>query len=162
VTSREDGAAAAGGGRFPAARGRAAALAVAVVCALVNLPSVRPGFIHDDHRIIEQNERIRGLELLPQVVSTGYWMPGDVAGPSLYRPITLLTFTLNHSMGGLRPFGYRVVDLLLHVLNSMLVFRLAGRPAGGAGGVTPAPVPRHAAPRRSAVRRPSGAHGGAG
>ncbi|OLD63243.1 MAG: hypothetical protein AUI47_09785 [Acidobacteria bacterium 13_1_40CM_2_68_5] len=126
MTSREDGAAAAGGGRFPAARGRAAALAVAVVCALVNLPSVRPGFIHDDHRIIEQNERIRGLELLPQVVSTGYWMPGDVAGPSLYRPITLLTFTLNHSMGGLRPFGYRVVDLLLHVLNSMLVFRLAG------------------------------------
>ena len=106
---------------------RAAALAVAVVCALVNLPSVRPGFIHDDHRIIEQNERIRGLERLPQVVSTGYWMPGDVAGPSLYRPITLVTFTLNHSMGGLRPFGYRVVDLLLHVLNCMLVFRLAGR-----------------------------------
>ncbi len=124
MTSREDGAASGGGFRPPAARGRAGALAVAVVCALVNLPAVRPGFIHDDHRIIEQNERIRGLERLPQIVSSGYWTQGDAAGPALYRPITLLTFALNYAAGGLRPFGYRLFNLLLHVLNSVLVFRL--------------------------------------
>jgi len=102
-------------------------LAVAVVCTLVNSASLRPGFIHDDHPIIEQNERLRGLDRLPQVFTTGYWPPGEAAGPALYRPVTLLTFALNRAADGLRPFGFRLVDLLLHVLNTLLVLRLAAR-----------------------------------
>ncbi|OLC55039.1 MAG: hypothetical protein AUH92_02955 [Acidobacteria bacterium 13_1_40CM_4_69_4] len=41
--------------------------------------------------------------------------------------MTLLTFALNHAAGGVQPFGYRLVNLLLHVLNTVLVFLLAGR-----------------------------------
>ncbi|OLC55040.1 MAG: hypothetical protein AUH92_02960 [Acidobacteria bacterium 13_1_40CM_4_69_4] len=73
MISAEDEAARTGDAARPSATRARALLAVAVVCALVNLPAVRPGFIHDDHRIIEQNERIRDLARLPQIVSTGYW-----------------------------------------------------------------------------------------
>ena len=133
---------AAGDGRSLAGRGRGAVLALAAVCALVNSPALGPGFIHDDHPIIEQNERLRGLGRLPQIVTTGYWPPAEAAGPPLYRPLTLLSFALNQAAGGLRPFGFRLVNLLLHALNTVLVLHLAARLLSGPAGRAPgAPRP---------------------
>ena len=105
-------------------------LLLAAVCLLVNLPSLRPGFIHDDHKIIEQNERIRDLSLAPGLFLSGYWTTGDVEVPGLYRPVTILSFALNRAVSGLRPFPFRAVNLLLHLLNTLLVFWIARRVVG--------------------------------
>ena len=115
---------------------RRSVLALAAVCLLVNLPALRPGFIHDDHKIIEQNDRIRDLSRLPLLFKSGYWTTGDVLIPSLYRPVTILSFALNHAATGLRPFPFRLVNLLLHLLNTLLVYRLAVR-IFGPGAVRP-------------------------
>ncbi|MBI1951963.1 MAG: tetratricopeptide repeat protein [Acidobacteria bacterium] len=130
----KDGQDAAGAGR-----GRLPVLALAAVCLLVNLPSLRPGFIHDDHKIIEQNDRIRDLSRLPLLFESGYWTTGDIEVPSLYRPLTILSFALNHAVSGLRPFPFRMVNLLLHLLNAFLVFRLAARVFGPGAVRPPAP-----------------------
>jgi tetratricopeptide (TPR) repeat protein len=106
---------------------RRSLLALAAVCLLVNLPALRPGFIHDDHKIIEQNERIRDLSRAPRLFGSGYWTTGDVEVPSLYRPVTILSFALNHAVSGLRPFPFRLFNLLAHLLNTWLVFRIAER-----------------------------------
>ncbi len=112
-------------------------LLVAVVCVLVNLGALRPGFIHDDHRIIEQNGLTGDLRHVPEIFRSGYWSTGDVQVPNLYRPVTILSFAIGRTVHGLRPLGFRLVDLLLHTLNALLVFLLAQRllpRTGSAGG----------------------------
>src|SRR6185503_19028861 len=109
-----------GPGTTAASGARRSVLLLAAVCLLVNLPSLRPGFIHDDHKIIEQNERIRDLSVAPRLFLSGYWTTGDVEVPGLYRPVTILSFALNHAVSGLRPFPFRAINLLLHLLNTLL------------------------------------------
>lgn len=112
-------------------------LAVALAVALVGgLPSLKPGFIHDDHRIIEQNQLVQDPARLTEILARGYWTVDDRQVPNLYRPVTILSFALNRMATGPLPAGFRAVDLLLHVLVTGLVFGVARRmtrPAGGAG-----------------------------
>ena len=122
---------------------RAAALAVVIAAIAINAPSLVPGFIHDDHRIIEQNAWLGDLAHLPEIFRRGYWSVDRQEVPNLYRPVTIASFALDHAAGGLRPLGYRLVNLLLHALVSLLVFFLArrlleGPPGGGTGCTRPA------------------------
>ncbi len=43
------------------------------------------------------------------------------------RPIAMLTFALNHLLGGLNPLGYKITNLLIHLVNSSLIFFLVRR-----------------------------------
>jgi len=110
-------------------------LLIAVVCVLVNLGALRPGFIHDDHRIIEQNGLTSDLRHVPEIFRSGYWSTADLHVPNLYRPVTILSFAIGRTVHGLRPLGFRLVDLLLHTLNALLVLLLARRvmPRTGSG-----------------------------
>jgi Flp pilus assembly protein TadD len=112
---------------------RRALFAVACAAVLAGLPSLAPGFIHDDHRIIEQNELIRDPRRIPEILTRGYWTVDENAVPNLYRPVTILSFAASHAVGGLEPAGYRAVNLALHALVAALVYLLARRVLGGAG-----------------------------
>lgn len=123
-------------------RGRRAALAaVALVAALASLPSLLPGFIHDDHRIIEQNELLRDPARLGDLLRSGYWSVGEREVANLYRPLTILSFAFNYALGGGAPLGYRLLNLLLHLLVTVLVYLLAERiapPGKGRAPIDPA------------------------
>lgn len=41
-----------------------------------------------------------------------------------YHPITMLTLAFNYSISGLEPFSYMLVNYLLHIINTLLVFYL--------------------------------------
>lgn len=112
-------------------RPKRAVLLLVAVCLLANFGALRPGFIHDDHRIIEQNDLTADLKHLPQIFSSGYWSTADERVTNLYRPLTILSFALDRAVHGLRPLGFRLVNLLLHLLATVLVFRLAGRSFAG-------------------------------
>jgi protein O-mannosyl-transferase len=117
---------------------RAAVVVVALVAIGVNLQSLAPGFIHDDHRIIEQNELIRSPASLPRMLTQGYWSVDEHSVPNLYRPVTILSFALNYAFTGARPLGYRWVNLVLHALACLLVLALARRVlVGGVDGRVP-------------------------
>jgi Flp pilus assembly protein TadD len=109
---------------------RREAAIVGVVTVVAALPSLLPGFIHDDHHLIEQNELLRGLSRVPEILTRGYWTVGDTAVPNLYRPVTILSFLANHAIGGVQPFGYRLVNLGLHLMVALLVLALARRVLG--------------------------------
>jgi hypothetical protein len=51
---------------------------------------------------------------------------GDVSANFALRPLTYLSFFLNHSIGGLNPIGYRALNVLIHCTNAFLTFRLSG------------------------------------
>ena len=69
-------------------------------------------FVHDDLTLIQQNRTVTELR----------W--GDIFSHRVYRPVRTLTYALNYWAGGLDPTGYHLFNLLLHALNSILVYWL--------------------------------------
>lgn len=51
----------------------------------------------------------------------------DVTTNFMLRPVAYLTFSLNYLIGGMNPVGFRIVNLAIHILNSLFVFACIGR-----------------------------------
>ncbi|KAJ8922613.1 hypothetical protein NQ315_007645 [Exocentrus adspersus] len=49
----------------------------------------------------------------------------DSGSHGSYRPLCVLTFRLNHLLGGSQPWGYHLVNVLLHCLATALLIRVA-------------------------------------
>ncbi len=76
-------------------------------------------FVGDDIPNIVQNPHIRMTHLtLDQIV--------QVRESPSPRPLSNLTFALNHYIHRYRVFGYHFVNLLLHVITAVLIFYTAG------------------------------------
>ncbi|MCJ8267931.1 MAG: tetratricopeptide repeat protein [Psychrosphaera sp.] len=81
---------------------------------LVYYPSLMVPFYLDDRESILTNVSVHSptLDLL-------------VNGPNRMRIIGYFTLWLNYQIGGIEPFGYHLVNILLHAVNSLLVYVLA-------------------------------------
>jgi len=80
-------------------------------------------FIWDDLLLITDNRLIRDCQNTPLFFTPHYWNElHPVAGE--YRPIRTVSFAADYSLWKLNPAGYRVTNLLLHVINVALVFYL--------------------------------------
>ncbi len=100
------------------------ALALGLLTALSYLPATRAGFIWDDV-IITTLPAVRewgGLWRL-WFDPGGAYLHGDV-GEGHYWPLTYSSFWLEHKLWGFSPVGYHVVNLLLHFVNTLLLWRL--------------------------------------
>jgi tetratricopeptide (TPR) repeat protein len=100
---------------------------------LAALPSLRPGFIHDDHRIVEQNALVQDASQWGRIATSGYWTVDERQVPNLYRPVTIASLALNRRATGPGPFGFRLVDLALHLGVVGLFYAAARRLALVAG-----------------------------
>ncbi|MDE0420331.1 MAG: tetratricopeptide repeat protein [Gammaproteobacteria bacterium] len=99
-----------------------ALLGLAVLACVSYYPSLAGGFVWDDFVFTEA----------PVVqAASGIWniwfSPADIRDEGHYWPIVYTTFWLEHKLWGLDPLGYRIVNLVLHLVNSLLVWRLMGR-----------------------------------
>ncbi len=129
----------------PPDRGRA--LGPAVVFALAVLafaPTLENDFVYDDVLHVTQNPLITSLGKIPTLLTTGYFAGYSLTldptnrprGGVLYRPLVTISFALNYAMGGLRPIGYHVVNILLHAGVSLAVYALGCRLLLTRGGAT--------------------------
>ncbi len=111
---------------------RYAPLLIALLGALVFAGCLVNGFTFDDPHIVVENPAVTGERGWISVVSSHYWS-GEKPTGALYRPLTLATYRLNRIVLGEGPFGYHLVNILLHGLAAGLVYllgrRLAGEPA---------------------------------
>lgn len=103
---------------------RLATLAVALAAVLPYLHTLGHEFAYDDGVEVVDNAYIRGIQGVPLILSNPVWA-GAGKGSSAYRPLTTLTYSLNHAVGGLAPAGYHLVNLLLHAGAASLVLALA-------------------------------------
>ncbi len=99
------------------------------VAAILVYLSVLPNqFAYDDIYLVKQNRIIRSLDNIPQMFVSDYLWWGALDGKNFsgsYRPVVILSFALNYAVHGLKPFGYHLIDVLLHAINSILIYFLA-------------------------------------
>src|SRR5512142_2679009 len=94
-----------------AARGRAAmALAIACIAAASFGGTLRHGFALDE---VVRNDDVRSIAGVPRLFARGAWDGAGERNP-IYRPLTSATYAVNHALGGLAPWGYHLVNVLLH------------------------------------------------
>jgi tetratricopeptide (TPR) repeat protein len=106
------------------------ALAALALAAGAYARVLRGPFQFDDGNGIATNPAVRaGLAWL----KTGFL--GELAAGG--RPLTTLSFGLNHAVGGLDPFGYHLVNLALHLAVVLLLGALTLRLARAAGAPRP-------------------------
>lgn len=104
----------------------APAAAVALVAVLVYANTLDAGFALDDKSVVLGNEAIRSWDGALGAFGEDYLARTPVADdPSLYRPAATLSFALDHALHGMRPFGYHLVNVVLHALVSVLALTVA-------------------------------------
>ena len=97
-----------------------AALALGLLAGLCYLPAMLwGGFVWDDS-IWLQSRAVAEWSGLGDIWA---WPP-RIYQEAHYWPLTYTTFWLEHKIWGLEPAGYHVVNVLLHLLNTLLVWRL--------------------------------------
>ena len=101
---------------------RRAALLVLLVAVGTYGNSVLNGFAYDDNTIIEGNPVVTEGRVV-DALSSSYW-PQVVAGAGLYRPVTLSSFALEWRLWNGHPAGFHLVNVVVHVAVSLLVFLL--------------------------------------
>ncbi|MFP6588912.1 MAG: hypothetical protein VCE12_00155 [Candidatus Latescibacterota bacterium] len=101
-------------------RRQCAALAGLVLIVYAN--SLDSGFYFDDHHSIERNTAIRSLAAIPTYFVDGGAFSAD-PDVSMYRPLLLVSYALNHALGGVDPVGYHLVNVLLHISFVILLFQ---------------------------------------
>jgi tetratricopeptide (TPR) repeat protein len=82
---------------------------------LVYWPALRGGFVWDDALLIDQNPVIKGKAGLGSV-----WLHSDF-------PLTMSAIWLQWSLWGKNPAGYHVVNVLLHGIGCLLIWRVLWR-----------------------------------
>jgi tetratricopeptide (TPR) repeat protein len=78
------------------------------------------GFIWDDDEYVTDNPLLTATDGLRRI-----WFSLD--SPSQYFPLTYTAFRIEHALWGLMPAGYHWVNILLHAVNALLVWRLLQR-----------------------------------
>ncbi len=97
-----------------------------VVTAAVYANSLPNGFVFDDMGTIVENVHIKDLKKnFPSFFTRNYYKIAH--GEASYRPVATLSYYLLYALFGLKPFGYHLLSLALHILNVVLVYRIAGR-----------------------------------
>src|SRR6476619_3284672 len=95
-----------------------AVLVLAVIAVFCNVPHAE--FVQwDDDINIYRNPHHGGLSW-----ERIKWMFTDTQYVLYYAPLSWLTLSVLYEVSGLNPFGYHVASLILHCVNTVLVFFL--------------------------------------
>jgi len=124
--------------RFPEWLRPAGILAALAIAIYAN--SLANGFVSDDKYQLLKNPLIAGFSELPHIFGSGVWsflgIPGNPG--NYYRPLQFLAYLLLYQWAGLSAPAFHVFMVLLHAVNTVMLYllvrRLApGRVAFGAG-----------------------------
>ena len=80
--------------------------------------------VHDDIFAIKENQDLRSGTPWHSLFKNDFWGKpmADNTSHKSYRPLTVATFRLNYSLHGLSPFGYHIVNMILHTVVSVFFF----------------------------------------
>ncbi len=98
-------------------------LALGVLVVVSYLPAMLwSGFVWDDIDFVK-SEPVREISGLWQI----WFSPSAIEGEGHYWPLVYTTFWLEHKLWGFDPTGYHIVNVLLHLTNTLLLWHLVRR-----------------------------------
>ena len=110
-----------------AARTVLAALALTVLAVAVHWNGLGGELSFDDQAAVVSNEDVKQASVLHAgLLYNDFWgkaMDNSFSHKS-FRPLVVASFGVNHALHGLEPFGYKVVNVGLHALVTMLLLAL--------------------------------------
>ncbi len=83
-------------------------------------PALRGGFIWDDTDYVTENQTLRDLNGLKRI-----WF--EVGATYQYYPLVHSTFWLEYHLWKLNPFGFHLVNVLLHATSAILLWQVLRR-----------------------------------
>ncbi len=97
---------------------------LAIACFAIYGNTLKNDFVLDDYPLIVDNPNIKSLKFLPSFFSSDIYNYGGSGQTNYYRPILLASYSLDYAFWGLNPAGFHLTNILIHILNSLLVFLL--------------------------------------
>lgn len=102
-------------------------------------PAIHSSYIWDDNNYVTENYTLRTFDGLKRI-----WT--DTSATPQYYPLVHTGFWLEFQAWGLSPRGYHITNVVLHLLNSVLVWLILSRlklPGAGVAGIVFAVHPVH-------------------
>lgn len=96
-------------------------LSLVIACFAVYFNTLSNGFVYDDEDQVLANPWIRDARYLPEIFTSNAWAYTGQAA-NYYRPVMHIAYMINFHLFGLNPTGFHFVNILLHSLNSILVY----------------------------------------
>jgi len=81
------------------------------------IPAIRGGFVWDDDAYVYNNKTLRSADGLRQI-----WF--DFKATPQYYPMVHTSYWLEYRLWGLNPAGYHIINVLLHVISVVLLWRI--------------------------------------
>jgi tetratricopeptide (TPR) repeat protein len=75
-------------------------------------------FVFDDRNIVANEAMLSNLQSIGQTFMHPFWS----TDAGLYRPTTLLSYTINYTFLGHGPFGFHLINLLLYFFTCSLIY----------------------------------------
>ncbi len=92
---------------------------LAIVTLVAFAPALAAGFTNfDDHLYVVNNPLIRGLD------GTHLWAMFTDRGLAHYQPLVWLSYAIEYRLVGMAPWLYHLTNIVLHIVNALLVWRL--------------------------------------
>src|SRR3989304_7834679 len=96
-------------------------LILMVVSSVVYANSINNDFVYDDKTSIVDNPYIRDISNIPgSFIHPEYLTSAGITNH--YRPLVVVSHTINYAIGGLSPAVYRMTNLLFHIGTAFLLF----------------------------------------
>ncbi|MBI2987897.1 MAG: tetratricopeptide repeat protein [Deltaproteobacteria bacterium] len=99
-------------------------LLIACLVTLFYANSFANFFVWNDWTLIIENFLVKDRSNLPEIFTSAFWKPLVGEPSQIYRPLVSLSFMVDFSLWGLKPWGYHLTNTALHVLNSVLAYFL--------------------------------------
>ncbi len=125
-----------------------AGLAVMAVLA-ATAHAIEGDFVWDDRPLILNQAQVRELGSLTSYFLRPFWeaSPDQPEAVAFYRPLTTLSYALDHAVHGPNATGFHLTNLLFHALNVALLFAFARRLGAAVVAATLASVAWGVSPR---------------
>ncbi|MEK7845777.1 MAG: tetratricopeptide repeat protein [Nitrospinota bacterium] len=86
------------------------------------------GFVYDDREQILKNPWITDFQYIPDILFSPSWSFLEQykhIKTNYYRPTMHLIYMAEYHIFGLKPWGWHLVNIVFHIINSLLVFTIA-------------------------------------